>query len=345
MAIYMALPAPQQRAFNSGSVSPRPEIKRTSVKTEGPVLTREERERFLSAVAQYHRTKDGSEDRILAIRESFNLLARGYRNMRSQHGLTSDDEMFLDSVKRMMSDMLRQVVTCCGESDYSLRQLAFDTLKTLNANVTPQYVYLAKESKEKDIREEAIQALVDQRTRDIAKAGSPNARVKVPWSTRPMSISAYYDSLLVDIATKGSFADSRDKVLTIFAENAKQDGDTSFIRVISEKSMFTDTRTRALQLAKQIEQESVDADAVAVQWMQKLFPNSQDPVVAPKPKLPDVQVPPYTSEEIGRIIEIDPHRRKPGVELPPPNPPSQVYFERVAVPPKKTGGVQPPAYG
>ncbi len=297
------------------------------VKTEGPILTPEEREKFVNAVSNYHSAKPGSEERLIAIKDSFNYIMKGYRNLKSQDGLTSDDKTFLTSVYSLMKRMVSELMEGCNNSDPHLRWLSFEQLTNLNTNSLKQIVYLAKNSHEPDIREMAVDHIFNEVSKGKSQASSPDSLIMV--NGRRMKLSSYYYSMLIDVATTGNFADSRDRVLKHFAESF-QYGDISYLRLISDKSKFVDTRSRALKIIKKIEEEKTDVQDIAKNYLDKLFPGTKPPVQSKQqiPQQAESQI--YDFQEYAEKRKEEENPKPPSPNSPAIKPDSPVFSERVA---------------
>lgn len=338
----MALPAPK-RTVSTGSPRPAPGIKSAVVKTEGPVLTTQERERFIAAVARYHKTQPGSLDRIEAIRDSFNTLVKGYRRLSKQQGLTSDDNTFLRSVRRLADSMVTQLVQACDDFDYTQQQLAFATLARLNTPIEKTLVHLAKECKRAGVREAAVKELQDRFSRARSAARSKDARIRVPWLTaKPITLSSFYHALFVDIGANSVFADARNAMVGYFVATAKEDGNVTFLEAISEKTRFEETRVRVREEIRDIRSERVDVDADAEVFVERMFGAGV--------KAPDVEQLRPPRNEIGEVIPPGPHgggklldlgefreRVETGEGKPSKDPAlsRKVFSERVMPPPKR----------
>lgn len=262
-------------------------------KAEGPAITQEERQAFLNAAKHYDKTPEGSEERVSAVRVLYPILVRGYKSKINSENLNEDDQRFLLVVAKKMERIVEELSAGCSSSDYHMRQLSFKVM--CEFNLIRKIAGLAKSNEYDDVNSAAVQHIVDSiAVKCLVDATAPKYAAV---DGKKIPIKDYYRGLLLDIAISGTFGKPRDQVVEHFSNG----GERARLAHIAEKSMFIDTKRRALRAMQSMRAESNETERFAEEFIQLAFPGA-----VKKPE------PPPTSVAVVAQKAVEADVREPG---------------------------------
>jgi hypothetical protein len=260
-----------------------------NIKTEGPTITPEERQRFLDAIKRYSTTTKGSKERLMAIESALPVLVRGYKAKKDEASDPEEREILL-SIREKILEMASELKEGCSSSDPDVRHLAFSIISKVGS--IRNIANIAKDNEYEDMRRAAVKYFTDaiaehyRKEKIVEITIDPNygslieksvienkdvTKEKAKLSPKDEKLVEYYKHMLADIAITGTYADVRDIIVDYFRTR----GERRFLDAIAKNTKYLDTKRRALRALSSIQLvESEEITLLAQKFLERVFPGA-----------------------------------------------------------------------
>ncbi|VVC03361.1 Uncharacterised protein [Candidatus Bilamarchaeum dharawalense] len=290
----------------------------TKPRSEGLALTisAEERARFIAAAERFDRSRPGTEERFLAMKDFLPLFRATHRRLSlksAEKDATDEDRERHRAVVEKIKTMVEELREGCSSHRYELRHIAFRVLA--ETKFVGEITTIAERSKHEDMREAAFQYLVDDIARTIGTTQNVpatatrtftvdddgNVAKVIPFSSvtsaerkQAQEMVARKKDALLDLGLKAWFSDTRQKIAEYFA-NA---GDVSRLEKMKAEIKYPDTRILLGDLLARMDRNAATTAQLVERCITDHFGGGK-----PERKGDDIALPP--------IVEIGSKRRKP----------------------------------